>query len=136
MYCWDELPAPASVGAITHISSCFRRSRVLPKPAPSLSMQIWAVHACEGRHAVPGARGRETRTPPTPTTPSLPTAGCAFSCEETWRCGSYLQRVSVEMTWELALAVCVSTPSHAEWLLCMCVLTHVGAASCETTQVI
>lgn len=44
--------------------------------------------------------------------------------------------VGMEVTWEPALAVCVSTQSHAEWLLCMCVLTHVGAASREMTRVI
>lgn len=37
-------------------------------------------------------------------------------------------RAPAVCTWELALAACVSTQSFPEWLL-----THVGAASRETT---
>lgn len=76
--------------------------------------------------------GRHTRYPHR----RLHAGSCSFNGEETWRCGSYLEYVSMVMTWELALAVCVSTQSHAEWQLCMCVLTHVGAAPHEMTPVI
>lgn len=61
----------------------------------------------------------------------LRAGSCSFGCGDVAATGG---TVSVEMTREPALAVCVSTQSHAEWLLCMCVLTHVGAASREVTQ--
>lgn len=106
---------------------------MLPVPASSLSVQIRAVHACDGRHSHQCPWEGDAHTTHT----RVCVLGVVLLAVR--RRGDVAATggtVSTEMTREPAVAVCVSTQSHAEWLLCMCVLSHVGAASHGVTQAV